>query len=255
MTEPTVTAETATPAGDVPWFEIPGWREEFGVVAGLTGRGDPASPFDLGLGGGAPIGVVLERWRMVGRAFPGFDGIVVARQVHGVRVLWHDRVTDLSIRDGADGHATRAPGIMLAVSLADCVPVYLVDPVAGAVALLHSGWRGTAGRIVAAGISALRDHAGSRPADLVVHAGVGICGACYEVGADVAAACGQPATGSAAHLDLRRVIAAQAIAEGVRRVSVSSGCSAHDRTRFMSHRASGGRDGRMVALLGFPAPQ
>ena len=252
MTETTVLAEVATSAGDLPWFEIPGWRADLGVVAGVTGRGDPARPFDLGLAGDGPIGAVLERWRMVGRSFAGFDGVVVARQVHGVRVLWHEQAADLTIREGADGHATAKAGILLAVSLADCVPVYVVDPVRRAVALLHSGWRGTAGRIIGAGISALRDHAGSRPGDLIVHAGVGICQACYEVGADVASACGQPAASSPTHLDLRAVIAEQALAEGVGRVSVSSECSAHQRDRFMSHRGSGGRDGRMVALLGFP---
>ncbi len=253
MTEPVAVAETAASAVGIPWFEIPGWREEFGVVAGVTGRGDPEAPFDLGLAGTAPIGTVLERWRAVARAFPGVQGVVVARQVHGTRVLWHDRAADLTIREGADGHATRTAGVLLAVSLADCVPVYLVDPVARAVALLHSGWRGTAGRILAAGVLVLRSEAGSVPEDIVVHAGVGICGACYEVGSDVASACGRPTTMSPALLDLRAVIAEQAMAQGIRRVSVSTGCSAHHRDRFMSHRASGGRDGRMVALLGFPA--
>lgn len=253
MTEPVALAETAGVAVGVPWFEIPGWRGEFGVIAGVTGRGDPKAPFDLGLAGTAPIGAVLERWRAIGRAFPGIQGIVVGRQVHGTRVLWHDGVTDLSIREGADGHATRTAGILLAVSLADCVPVYLVDPVARAVALLHSGWRGTAGRILAAGVAALRAQAGSAPQDLVMHAGVGICGACYEVGTEVASACGRPSAGSPTWLDLRALIAEQAMAEGIRRVSVSTECSAHHRGRFMSHRASGGRDGRMVALLGFPA--
>jgi copper oxidase (laccase) domain-containing protein len=54
------------------------------------------------------------------------------------------------------------------------------------------------------------------------------------------------------HLDLRERLAAQAEALGLVRVSGSSWCSAHDRDRFYSHRASGGRDGRMVAFLGMP---
>jgi copper oxidase (laccase) domain-containing protein len=52
------------------------------------------------------------------------------------------------------------------------------------------------------------------------------------------------------HADLRAVIADRARALGVRSVSTSQWCSAHDRPLFYSHRASGGKDGRMVAYLG-----
>ena len=143
--------------------------------------------------------------------------------------------------------------LVLAVSLADCVPVYVVDPDHRAVALLHSGWRGTAANILAAGVATLAEQAGSDPAALVVHVGVGICGSCYEVSADVAAACGRPGPGTHARLDLRSVIADQAGQLGIRNISVSRLCSAHDADRFMSHRRSRGADGRMVALLGLEA--
>jgi copper oxidase (laccase) domain-containing protein len=55
-------------------------------------------------------------------------------------------------------------------------------------------------------------------------------------------------------VDLRAVLARQAEALGVRDVSISPYCTAHDRTLFFSHRASGGRDGRQVAYAGFPRP-
>jgi copper oxidase (laccase) domain-containing protein len=50
------------------------------------------------------------------------------------------------------------------------------------------------------------------------------------------------------------VLAAQAAAAGVRRVTVSTWCSAQDRGHFYSHRRSGGTDGRMVAYLGVLSP-
>jgi copper oxidase (laccase) domain-containing protein len=53
-------------------------------------------------------------------------------------------------------------------------------------------------------------------------------------------------------MDLRAILVAQAERLGVGAVSVSPWCSAHDRDHFFSHRASGGRDGRMVAYLGQP---
>lgn len=252
MTEPAALAEQTVATAPVPWALVPGWRERFGVVAGITERGDPAAPFDLGLAGSAPVGAVLERWQRIQGVVPGLAGVVVARQVHGVTVLWHEEPrSGWTVFQGADGHATRAPGLLLTVSLADCVPVYLVDPARRAVALLHSGWRGTAGEILRVGVELLEQRAGSRAGDVAVHIGVGICEACYEVGPDVASACGRPsATGGPAGLDLRGVIADQARALGVTDLSVSPLCSAHDAARFMSHRRSGGRDGRMIGMLG-----
>ncbi len=251
MTEPTVLTEVMVAGGVIPMFEIPKWREEFGVVAGVTGRGAEASDFDLGLASDDPTRVVLERWHRVERAFERFPALVIGRQVHGTNLRWHAGTVGWTVVNGVDGHGTRERGILLAVSLADCIPVYLVDPVARAIALLHSGWKGTAAGILQAGVGLLAERAGSRVEDLVVHCGVGICGRCYQVGADVAGACGRPVNGGGrANLDLRGVILDQAAAQGVRRRSVSSHCSAHMRDRFFSHRGSGGTDGRMVAFLG-----
>ncbi|MHB1326993.1 MAG: polyphenol oxidase family protein [Gemmatimonadales bacterium] len=252
MSEPTPLAEQPVAGVAVPWAVVPGWRERFGVLAGITERGDEAAPFDLGLAGTAPIGAVLERWQRIQALAPGIAGVVVARQVHGVSVLWHpDSRPGWTVFQGADGHATSAPGLLLTVSLADCIPIYLVDPVKRGVALLHSGWRGTAGEILRAGVECLQRECGSRVSDIRAHVGVGICGDCYEVGAEVASACGRPPVdGGTTRLDLRGVISDQAAGLGLAEVSVSPLCSAHDAGRFMSHRRSGGRDGRMIAMLG-----
>ena len=55
--------------------------------------------------------------------------------------------------EGIDGWVTTAPGVLLTVTVADCIPVYLAVP-GKAVALLHAGWRGTAGGILARGARA-----------------------------------------------------------------------------------------------------
>jgi YfiH family protein len=148
-----------------------------------------------------------------------------------------------------DGHATAVPRLLLGVTVADCVPVYLADPVRRLIALLHAGWRGTAAGILDHGVALLVSH-GARVDDLVMHAGVGICGACYEVGPEVLAAFGFASAGARGHLDLRLELARRARAAGVRTVTVSPWCAAHDRHLFFSHRASGGDRGRMVAYLG-----
>jgi purine-nucleoside/S-methyl-5'-thioadenosine phosphorylase / adenosine deaminase len=239
-------------AGQVPRYEIPGWREQYGAVAGITGRGDaPGRGFDLGLWTEAPVGEVMTRWRAFRQAEPGFRATILGNQVHQTRVSWHEGGSGWIQLEGVDGHATATRGLLLTVTVADCIPVYLLDPVGGAIALLHAGWRGTAGGILAHGVQALTGRAGGSVADIVMHCGVGICGYCYEVGSEVMTGCGLAASGSGPwHADLRGILAGQARDLGIDRISTSQFCSAHDRALFYSHRASGGRDGRMVAYLG-----
>jgi polyphenol oxidase len=243
-------------AGPVPRFEVPGWRERYGVVAGITGRGElPGRGFDLGLWTEAPVGEVSSRWRAFRGAERGFSGVVLGNQVHQTSVSWHDGVRGWLQIDGVDGHATHTAGVLLTVTVADCIPVYLVDPVRRAVSLLHSGWRGTAAGILTRGLQLLQQHAGSVSTDVLMHCGVGICGHCYEVGAEVMDGCGLPHEGRGPwHADLRGVLSDQARELGITIISTSQWCSAHDRPAFYSHRASGGRDGRMVAYLGIPFP-
>jgi YfiH family protein len=241
---------TEVPAeGPVPRFELVEWRERYGVVAGITGRGKPSSPFDLGLAGRTPVAAVLDNWSALQRSLSEFSGVIVSRQIHGTRLLWHQSGSGLVIREGADGHATGTPGLLLAVTAADCIPVYLLDPARRVIALLHAGWRGVASGILALGVELLCAH-GSSVENLLVHCGVGICGLCYEVGSEVLLSCGvAPPPAGKGPLDLRGVLATQAANMGVGIISTSQFCARHD-PAFFSHRGSGGADGRMVAYLG-----
>jgi len=235
----------------VPCLELAEWADRFGLVAGVTTRHDG---FNLGLLTPDPAADVLARWRSFATAMaPAFGTIAAGLQVHGREVARHAAAPPgWIIRDGVDGHATGDPGILCCVSVADCVPVYLADPASGAVALVHAGWRGVAAGVLEAGIRALRELGSGAPADFVMHCGVGICGECYEVGPDVLEAVTGAAAPGPGRLDLRAILAAGARAAGIREVSVSPWCAAHDRDRFFSHRRSGGGDGRMLAYLGRP---
>lgn len=241
--------------GSVPLWEVPGWRDRFGVVAGITGRGsDPAAPFDLGLWTSEPVGEVMHRWRAFRAAFPEFRSSVLAHQVHGERVLWHERLASgWTLIDGADGHATATPGQLMLITVADCLPVYLAAPEQRAIAIVHAGWRGTACGILARAVEMLKNHVSVHSHDIVMHCGVGISGRQYEVGADVLQAVDKPVPLSGhSHLDLRELLAEQGTRLGIGEISTSSWCTASRRDLFFSHRGSGGSDGRMVAYLGFP---
>jgi YfiH family protein len=241
-------AEAPVP-GAVPRFELAEWRVRYRLTAGITGRD---GGFDLGLWSEAPVGQVMSRWKALRSALVGADSFVLGNQVHGAEVMTVGQGRGWIHIDGIDGWVTTSPGTFLAVTVADCVPVYLA--VAGrAVALLHAGWRGTASGILGAGLERLLQAAGSAPADAIMHCGVAICGECYEVGSEVMTGCAVPHAGPGPwHIDLRDRLAEQASELGVRQISSSTWCSAHDRDRFFSHRGSRGADGRMVAYFGMP---
>lgn len=250
-TDPPIVREELRP-GPLPLYDLSAWRPH-GVVAGITGRGsEPGRGYDLGLWSDAPIGEVMSRWRVFRRAHGGIDAVVLGNQVHGTVVETVGPSRGWIHVEGVDGWVTSTPGVLLTVTVADCIPVYLM--VAGrGVALLHAGWRGTAGGILAVGLARLLSVTGAAPSDVVMHLGVGICGPCYEVGSEVMTGCGMPADGPGPwHLDLRERLAAEGRRLGIGQVSTSGWCSAHDRASFYSHRASRGGDGRMVAYLGVP---
>ncbi len=85
-----------------------------------------------------------------------------------------------------DGLITNIPGIILSTFHADCPPIYIIDPVKRAIGLVHSGWKGTKGKIGAKAIEKMHQEYGSNSSDLICAVGPSICGDCYEIGEDVA---------------------------------------------------------------------
>ncbi|HYK10775.1 MAG TPA: polyphenol oxidase family protein [Gemmatimonadales bacterium] len=235
----------------IPRLELSEWASRYGLVAGITTAQDG---FSLELSSNAPVGPSVDRWRAFQAHFhPRFPAVVFSRQVHGTQVRRYEAVPEgWLIGEGWDGHATTSEGVLLTISVADCIPVYLADPKSGGVALVHAGWRGTVGGILAEGAKALVELTKAPLSNLVSHCGIGICGMCYEVGSEVAHALGGVVPeGTKTRVDLRSHLAEQARALGIRDITISPLCSAHD-AGLHSHRASGGKPGRMVAYLGRP---
>lgn len=240
------------PASGLPALVHPLWAEGLPwLEQGTTVRGDGPEPFDMGLFSDAsPARAVVENWERL-RVDTGFPRVVHAHQVHGAAVRVHGSgAPGLSLAEPCDGHVTATVGTLLAVTVADCVPVSVVDPGRRSVALLHAGWRGAAAGILERGIEVLRERMGSRPGDLLVHLGPAICGRCYEVGPEVFGGLGLPEPGAAAPVDLRAALAHRAVAAGVGAgsVSVSAHCTLCGDPGLFSHR--GGDRARQVGYLG-----
>lgn len=84
-----------------------------------------------------------------------------------------------------DALITNEKGLLLCTLQADCTPVYMLDPVKKAIAMIHSGWRGTAAKISVKTLQGMQEHYGTDPYDVIVGIGPCICEKCYEVGAEL----------------------------------------------------------------------
>jgi polyphenol oxidase len=217
--------------------------EQWGVHAFTTTRAAGSFSTDTR----EPVRGVMTRWCALREELAAYGPrLATARQVHGSRVLAHGGDWEGWLRvEGVDGHVSSVPGTALAVTIADCVPVFIAHP-SGVIALLHSGWRGTACRIVELGIAEF-ERSGLAARDLHLHLGPAICGGCYEVSAEVyGKLTGRPVVANSC-VNLRGLIADHARAAGVRKITVSPWCTRCDNDRFFSHRA--GDEGRQLAVM------
>jgi len=212
--------------------------------------------------------------------------LVTIRQFHSNVVVHTASDASREQPQKSDGQMTDCPGLLLAVQTADCIPVLVADRRRRAVAAFHAGWRGTVKRIVETGIGRVRLEFGSRPEDLIAAIGPGIGPCCYAVGEEVFSAfesqfpyarelfCevystapvrtrypmlfltqrapGHSIVGPNLHLDLIEANRRQLVAAGLKpkSIQVIGGCTSCLPELFFSHRASQGRSGRMMSVIG-----
>lgn len=181
-------------------------------------------------------------------------GLAFIRQVHGATVARFPN-------DGspeADGSVTDQKGLFLAIETADCLPVFVVDPVARLVGAAHAGWRGTARRVVRATIREM-ESLGAVGGRLRAALGPCIGPCCYEVGPDVLHAFGKearffsPGAPGKWRFDLRASNRAQLIEAGVDpgHIEDAPWCTKCREDLFHSYRRDGPNAGRMVSFCGW----
>lgn len=240
--------------GGVRWLEahLGGARAAFSTRLG----GVSEAPFDsLNLGLLTEDGedaVSENRLRLAAALDLDPNQVVFARQVHGTDLIEHPSEFRGSFRTGyvqkeprngipeADGHVVRSPGTAPLVFVADCLPVALSGP--HGVAMVHAGWRGLAGGIIAAGAEAVGATAAA------IGPGIGPC--CYEVGDEVLGAFDGLGEGIAAGrmLDLPEVARRLLARAGVERVESAGLCTSCEPELFFSHRRDQGRTGRQAGI-------
>lgn len=113
------------------------------------------------------------------------SGTVVPIQTHTVNVGVLTDTADSCFPD-TDAVVTTLPGVAVGVRTADCVPILMYAPDAGAVAAVHAGWKGTLHGIADRTVEVLVSM-GADPARIIAAFGPAICGECYETGDDIIA--------------------------------------------------------------------
>lgn len=182
-----------------------------------------------------------------------------SKQVHGAAVLLAAAPGGAM---GYDALVTQIPGVVLAVSVADCTPVLVYDPVHRAVAAVHAGWRGAAAGIVGKALCVLAERFGTRGTDCLAYIGTCIDECSFEVGPEVAAAFPPDLKRfdpehDKYFVDLKKACAAQLRAFGVpdQQIDISPYSTVVHNSDYFSHRKEGGVTGRMMAVIGMAHPE
>jgi len=240
------------------------------AVAGFTTRHEgvsrpPYNSFNLGSNTlDSPHNVEGNR-SLLARGFGAtLDRFLTVTQVHGTDLLVIDSPNpEIShfLKLECDGIITNQPGIMIAVCVADCVPILLHDPVRGVVAALHAGWQGTVGNIAGKGVEAMASMFGSDTKDILAAIGPSISGCCYEVDAPVRSAFRKAGAAWDLYtresgegkwqLDLAAANRQQLIDAGVAsgRIESEGLCVSCNQELFFSYRRDEGDTGRQVGFI------
>lgn len=255
-------------------FEKMGIKHGFSTRLGGVSEG-VFSTMNLGFNRGDSYENVRENYRRIAKALDiNYENMCFTRQTHTTNVVIVDKssagngiVTPNKFND-VDGLITNELDLPLVTFHADCVPVFFYDPVKKVVALSHSGWRGTVGKISKVTVEKMTANFGTDPKDVICGIGPSICKDCYEVSADVAEAFKSafkapdvdrilrqsifnPDDKDKYMLDLREACKIALLEAGVKEehIEVTDYCTRCNPELFYSHRVMGTDRGSQAAFI------
>jgi polyphenol oxidase len=230
------------------------------VRCGMSTRGGGVSLPPLGMNLSFQVGderanVIRNRELFLGTWGIHPDQLAIPGQIHSARVRYASVPGEYP---DCDALVTEVAGVYLSVTVADCVPILLVDPAQHVAAAIHAGWRGTAARILERSLSVLLEQYGSSPRDILAYIGPCASSCCYAVGQEVATQFEDrfiSRVDGKWMLDLKESNHTQLLDAGLppSNIEVSPFCTIADARLFHSFRREGARSGRMMAVIGFSA--
>ena len=246
------------------------------MLHGFSLRFDPELKRDLNLGFNdyQPAEIVLENRKQLARSVSGIEiPLVVLSQIHSDRIFVIRNNKPFATAPEGDAMITTQAGILLAIQTADCLPVLLIDPSRKVIAAIHAGWRGLLKSLVMKTIEQMQKDFSTVPAECLAVIGPGIGPCCYEVGEEMVQRftkefvsgnsffrdlthrdSNSPTTKS---LDLTAAAKRQLLESGLLPQSIFGveACTGCRTDLFFSHRAEGGRTGRMMSVIGIKGAQ
>ncbi len=259
----------------VKWAAIPLLEAAGGVSHGLAMRfgGVSTGAFStLNLGWNRPDSreALFENYRRFAKAagFP-YGSMALVSYCHGDGVeVAHSGDGGMGFPGGArypdcDGLITNEAGVTLTTLHADCIPLFLYDPVKKAGGMVHAGWRGTSLRVGRKAALLMQEKFGSRPEDILAGVGPSICADCFEVDAPVmeifqknfpeVPCISYTEATKKYHVDLWRVMGAQLLEAGLlpQHIAQSGACTCCGEGFFSYRRDKKalGETGAMAAFL------
>lgn len=155
-----------------------------------------------------------------------------------------------------DALVTNQPGVCLTVRVADCLPIYLVEPEARVIALIHAGWRSTLLRIIDHTLEQMQAHFGADISSLTAVIGPGLGPDCFEISEELAILFPPESVLSENNgrpkLDLAHVNLKHLLKSGVapNNITILPECTHCNPLLYYSFRRSADKNQRMVAFMG-----
>ncbi len=172
-----------------------------------------------------------------------YSQVVAADLVHGDNIALVTEENKARVIPDCDALATNVPGIILAITVADCLPLYFFDSDKKAVALAHAGWRGVKADIAGKVVRFMAKNYGSNPEDIAVLVGphIGLCH--FEVQSDVAEEFALwpdyiETRAGKTFIDLAGIVRAQLLEVGINpeSINISSECTYCLPNKYFSYR-------------------
>ena len=244
-----------------PLYRSPAIFSQFtALVAAESTRhgGVSKAPYaSLNLGGStldSPENVAENNYRFFSALQVPLENVAKSHQIHDDKILL---VKEAGRFDGYDALITNQANIQLAVTVADCTPILIFDPVTSSVAAIHAGWRGTVKQIVAKTVVAMQNEFGANPKDLLAYVGTCIDECSFEVGQDVSdhfevSYKRFDPEKEKFFVDLKKANRDQLIASGLapQHIELSTYSTVLHNADYFSYRLENGLTGRMLATIG-----
>jgi YfiH family protein len=193
-----------------------------------------------------------DRWGLSTLVGLNPNHVVNPKQIHSAEVKSVYTPGEIAATDAL---ISKSNSIVLSIQVADCIPLFLADPLNGVIGLVHAGWRGVEKGIIPGTVNRMVQNGGSRK-EIIAFMGPSIRQCCFEIGPEVSKKfpidCLINGNQDRSFLNLQQVAINQLKDSQVldKNILLSEECTKCNPDKYFSYRRSGAKAGRMIAVIG-----